>query len=356
MDIPLQGKSPVTRFRYTLASARSQQLKIVHIQRLPPPGANSIEKLFARIRNELVQQSIDVHAQIAPHLSQGLRNRFQNIQWAKRIKADVLHVTGDIHYVTLGLNKDRSILTIHDLEMLSRLKGWKRAIVKTFWFDLPIKKVRFVTCISKATESKLLKTCRVDSNKVRVIPNLLPRAYTFQPKTELQSVPRILFLGTKHNKNLERVLQALKDVVCELFIVGKLSTKQIDELNIAKIRYTNLVGISDDELEEQYRRSDLLCFPSLEEGFGLPIIEAQSMGRAVITSNISSMPEVAGDGACLVDPLSVESIRDGVKRVIKDSSYRSTLVQRGYENQKRFSPQQIASKYLDLYREVHNRL
>jgi glycosyltransferase involved in cell wall biosynthesis len=337
-----------------LGTVRSHPLKIVHIQRLPPTGANSIEKLFARIRLELVQQSIDVRAEIAPQLSQGLKNRFQNIQWAKQLKADVLHVTGDIHYVTLGLNKDRSILTIHDLEMLSRLKGWKRAIVKTFWFDLPIKKVRFVTCISKATESKLLATCRVDPKKVRVIPNLLPRAYTFQPKTELQPVPRILFLGTKHNKNLERVLQALKDVVCELVIVGKLSAKQTDALINSKIRYTNLVGISDDELEEQYRQSDLLCFPSLEEGFGLPIIEAQSMGRAVITSNVSSMPEVAGHGACLVDPLSVESIREAINRIIKDSSYRSALVQRGYENQKRFSPQQVASQYLDLYREVHN--
>lgn len=296
--------------------------------------------------------SIDVELERAPYLSQGIRNRILNIRWAGTLCADVLHITGDIHYVCLGTNKKKTILTIHDLEMLNRLKGWRRSVVKLLWFTIPIKRTRIITCISKATEQRLLSICRIEPNKVRVIPNLLPKAFPFFPKSDMREKPRLLFVGTKHNKNLERVAQAIQGMNCSLVIVGKLNEHQLSTLAGHRIEFENLVGIDDNQMEEQYRLADLLCFPSLEEGFGLPIIEAQSMGRPVVTSNLSSMPEVAGEGACLVDPYSVESIRDGINKIISDSAFRKHLIEVGHTNQKRFAPAAIASQYLDLYREV----
>jgi glycosyltransferase involved in cell wall biosynthesis len=84
----------------------------------------------------------------------------------------------------------------------------------------------------------------------------------------------------------------------------------------------------------------------------LPIVEGQAVGRPVVTSNCSSMAEVAGDSACLVDPLDVASIRAGVARVCGDADYRAELVRRGFENVKRFSARAVAEQYAALYREV----
>ena len=96
----------------------------------------------------------------------------------------------------------------------------------------------------------------------------------------------------------------------------------------------------------------MLVFVSTYEGFGLPILEAEATGRPVLTSNIMAMPEVAGDGACLVDPYNITAIRKGTLKVINDSSYRKELVQHGFENVKRFRPEKIAAQYVELYKQI----
>lgn len=87
----------------------------------------------------------------------------------------------------------------------------------------------------------------------------------------------------------------------------------------------------------------------------MPILEANAVGRPVITSNRSSMPEVAGSAACLVDPDQPDSIRDGIKRIMDDSSYRQRLVAAGYENVKRYRADVIVAEYVSLYRKVYDR-
>lgn len=92
--------------------------------------------------------------------------------------------------------------------------------------------------------------------------------------------------------------------------------------------------------------------PSLKEGFGMQVIEAMACGTAVVCSNRGALPEVAGDAACLVDPFDVESIRTGILKVMTDRHYRERLVQRGFENVKRFSPASIAARYEQIHEEV----
>ena len=96
----------------------------------------------------------------------------------------------------------------------------------------------------------------------------------------------------------------------------------------------------------------MVVFVSTYEGFGLPILEGNAVGRPVITSNISSMPEVAGDAACLVNPFDEAEIRNGVLKVIKESSYRQELVAKGLINVKRFRPEEIAKQYAELYKDI----
>jgi glycosyltransferase involved in cell wall biosynthesis len=114
-----------------------------------------------------------------------------------------------------------------------------------------------------------------------------------------------------------------------------------------------LEWLSNEDLLKQYQCADMLVFASTYEGFGLPIVEANAVGRAVVTSNICSMPEVAGDAACLVDPYDVESIRKGILQVINCADYRAALVTAGLKNVERFRPEKIAEQYAQLYRKIY---
>jgi glycosyltransferase involved in cell wall biosynthesis len=96
----------------------------------------------------------------------------------------------------------------------------------------------------------------------------------------------------------------------------------------------------------------MLLFASTYEGFGLPIIEAQAVGRPVITSDLCSMPEAAGGAACLVDPYDVAAIRQAVLRVMEDHEYRDDLIARGLVNVERFRASKVAAQYAQLYRTV----
>ena len=110
--------------------------------------------------------------------------------------------------------------------------------------------------------------------------------------------------------------------------------------------------LTDGELVAAYQRCDMVVFASLYEGFGLPILEAQAMGRPVITSNFGAMREAAGDGALLVDPYSVEEIRAAIMRIKNEPGLREELVRKGRENAEKFRADAIALKYAEIYRAV----
>jgi glycosyltransferase involved in cell wall biosynthesis len=149
------------------------------------------------------------------------------------------------------------------------------------------------------------------------------------------------------------MIKALEGVNCRIQLVGKVEQEIKDLLDTYKMDYLYQSGFSIEQMYKAYQETDILMFASTYEGFGMPLIEAQATGVIPITSNISSMPEVAGEGgAVFVDPYDVESIRRGVLDVIQDQQLRESIHRKGFENIKRFEPGRIAEMYLELYKQI----
>lgn len=327
-------------------------MKITYYQRANHVGF-SIERLFADIQNE-VSKTIPTCRFMSKFQGTNPFKIILNGLFAIKKQGDINHITGDVHYISLFLDKKRTILTIHDCVSLERLKGWKWYIYFLFWYKLPFKKASIITVISDSTKRELQKYLKCEDSKIRVIHNCVSKDFIPFPKA-FSNIPVLLQIGTKPNKNLLRVIEALNGIQCHFRIVGMLNDEQIESLCSNNINYSNVVNLNNSDLISEYRNCDILVFVSTYEGFGLPILESQATGRPVVTSNILSMPEVAGDAACLVDPFDVMSIREGILKTINDIPYRDKLVKRGFENIKRFKAEKIAAQYVSIYNELLSR-
>lgn len=334
-----------------LATLRRVSTTVVLLARKPRPDAVSIEHVFDVLRPHLSER-FDVRSVTSPYDNSGLIPRLRSVRWARSQQADVNHVVGDTNFFDLRLDPARTVLTVHDCEFMERASGVKAFVYKWAWLRLPVRRAAVVTVPSTATGAELIAYTGADAAKIRIVPNPVDPIFTPSERAFDESKPVLLQIGARSNKNLERVARALQGLACTLVVVGLMTDEQRFLLRSLDIEFVDTGPLAATEIAEWYRVCDVVVFASTKEGFGLPIVEAQASGRVVVTSRIEPMSDVAADGACLVDPFDVASIRDGIRRVIADGPYRTKLIEAGFRNVRRFRPEQIAASYAAIYDEV----
>lgn len=324
-------------------------MKVHFFERRPINSQISIEKLFLNIKPQLRDLGIETETFINPYDFKGM---LKSLYFFYKNQGQINHITGDIHWIAIVLNPKKTILTIHDLVGMQNLTGMRRKIYFLLWIYWPVKRLKYITAISEKTKKEIVDLIPSASGKIMVINNCLTIPLIEDFKKKRNNKTKFLIIGTRSNKNIENSIKALKNIEGELNIVGDVTQEQIALLNSNNLEYNINFNVEENELIELYKESDILLFPSFYEGFGLPIIEAQAYQCAVITSNISPMKEVAGSGAVLVDPFSVNDIKNAILKIKKNEKFKEELINNGLSNVVNFSPKQIALQYFNLYQKI----
>ena len=287
----------------------------------------------------------------------------------RRHNIDLFHGTGNL-LPPMPEKKIKTVVTICDLSFVVNPKwynsDWHKGVKSS------AERADKIIAISESTKEDLVKYYRINKEKIRVIPLAADPNYRIRKDRETLDFVRtkynlpdkfILFVGgIRPIKNLPRIMTAFallrknEKIKEKLVIVGKTvhPSKEVFEALKAlhlenEVVFTGYVPIED--LVYIYNLAEVFIFATLYEGFGIPILEAMACGTPVITSNISSMPEVAGNAALLVDPYDASDIALGVSRVLSDKSLRQELINKGLERIKVFSWEKTAEKTLEVYHE-----
>ena len=292
----------------------------------------------------------------------------------RRERADLFHAP---HYVLPPLVNCRTVVTIHDcihLMFPEYLPGrWAYGYARTSMWIATHKSNRVLT-VSETSKLDILRRFRIPPNKITVVHNAIDDRFLEPPSDEEMERVRIryqlrdpfaLYVGNiKPHKNLERLIDAFDRVrkqpgheTLKLVIIGDEISKYqglrraVHQHKLHKhVRFFGFVGM--DTLSALYRLAGVFVFPSLYEGFGLPPLEAMASGTPVITSNVSSLPEVVGDAAILIDPYEADAIADAMRRVLTDPALRASLRERGLARVREFSWERSIARVREIYGEV----
>ena len=280
-----------------------------------------------------------------------------------------------------------TVVTIHDLSFLHYPEMFRKSDLYQLKIgsQYSINHATHIIAVSQTTKDDIVKNYQVDSAKITVTYEGYDQS-RFKPQSE-SDINRmkkkyqidgdyIIFVGTlQPRKNLERLIEAFASIVhsSQLIVNGEKKTVNREPLTdnlslviagkkgwlydsiFAKVKELNLSQrviftgyVPDEDIPVLISGAKAYVLPSLWEGFGIPVIEAQACGVPVIVSNASSLPEIVKDSGILVDPKSVKSIADGIKKVLTNDRTRSDLVKKGFTNIKRFSWQNCAKQTLEV--------
>jgi len=291
-----------------------------------------------------------------------LFNKPYSILKLKEQNFDVFHPTYYDPYFLKYLGDKPFVLTVYDM-IHEKFSDMFLTTDKTSEQKrLLVEKATKIIAISQSTKNDLMELFGTDESKIEVV--YLGNSMFPKPNITLSfEMPKkyLLFVGSRGGyKNFERFIKGVASIVNqnkELFVVcaggGKFSSGEMQLLSdLDIVNQVVQYNLDDESLAYFYKNALAFIFPSLYEGFGIPVLESFACGCPLICSDVSSLPEIAGDGACYFDPYSEESIKNAVLKVLEDTELREDLISKGYERLKRFSWKQTAEQTKKIYERV----
>lgn len=291
-------------------------------------------------------------------------------RFLRRAKAHLAHA----QHIVPPLAPCPTIVTIHDVSFLRYPEWFPARSVRIMRRLIPFSARRATHIItgSQHAAQEIAALCHVPQHKISVIYYGVGAQFSPQNRAEAREKmavryglrqPFLLAVGLiQPRKNLSRLLQAfalIKDKYPELClaIVGRAAwgweelQKQLASLGLAQ-RIVLLGAVPDADLPDVYRAAEMLVYPSLYEGFGLPPLEAMACGTPVVASNTTSLPEVVGEAGVLVDPYEPEAIAEGIIKLLEDRSLATQLAQKGLARAQQFSWRRCAQQHLEIYQRL----
>ena len=298
--------------------------------------------------------------------------QFQIARHARRLDLDLVHdPTGVFPLALVGCKK---VVTVHDVFpfVTPKTSTVLEKMVYRLWLPIALRRADAIITVSDHSKGDIIRILPFTKERIFVIPTAKHPDYRPLPAEAVQPVlakltiptPYILYVGSlEPRKNLLRLLQAyaqlrhhhprhhLVIVVARNFWKNAPVVETVEELALKPwVHFTGFV--EEEDLPALYNGADLFVFPSLYEGFGLPPLEAMACGTPVVTSNSSSLPEVVGDAAIMVDPYDVDAIADAMARVLDDPALADDLRQRGLARAGQFSWERMAQETIKVYQHV----
>lgn len=279
---------------------------------------------------------------------------------ARQEHADVVHA---VYFLPPATGRP-TVLTVHDISFERYPEFFnRRALLRDrLLIRASARAASRVVTVSETSRRDIIETYRLPEDRVVAIPNgvstiFRPDAGTAWEAYHGDRALRVLAVGTlQPRKNLLRLMDALaivgRDVQIQLRVVGPdgHQAAQIRERLASSVR-TEIVGwIDDDALAAEYRHADVFVYPSIYEGFGLPVVEAMACGTPVVTSTGGSLPEVATDAALIVDPYDVAALTGAIRRIAEDGAAASQLRARGLARAAMFTWERSADLHASVYR------
>ena len=282
-------------------------------------------------------------------------------------KPDILFIPS---YAIPQIHPAKTVVTIHGLEYryCPECYSLKERLLLELNTRSSVKWASKIITPSESTKKDLIKFYKVDADKIKVIYHGVEKSPLLRggwgcvkevsqhtPSPSQEGNNSILFIGRlEKRKNLVNLIKAFEffrrrhwpmspsEKLCKLTLVGKkgfgfAEIKKAIQDSPFKKDIVLKSYVSEEEKSELYKNADLFILPSFYEGFGLPVLEAMSYGAPVICSNASSLPEAAGDAALLINPNSPKEIAEAMKKVFSDDNLREKMVEKGFENVKKFS-------------------
>lgn len=272
----------------------------------------------------------------------------------------------------------RTLVTVHDLSFI-RVPDAASPRLKTYLDKVvphSVRRADHILADSQATKDDLITLYNLPAEKITVLLSGVDNHFHLvtdkntleqvRAKYQIPDRPYIFSVGTiQPRKNYERMIRSLAQVRNRGFDVslviaggkGWLSNPiytTIEETHMAD--YVHLIGFAkDQDLPALYTGATLTAFPSLYEGFGFPVLESMACGTPVITSNISSLPEVAGNAALLINPLNIDEITFAIQRLLEDTTLRKHLIEQGFQQAQSFTWQASAQHLMEIYAKILNR-